>query len=114
MLSPLRQRGAFSNEAGTLTAGDRGAVIVIDAGGYNLTGSTCTLLAAPGRFNTMGNSVPLTPVIVTAGGLTATYTQTGNDFTEGGPWMLQLQIITPDGSLFKSPPRPIYVFPRLS
>ena len=96
-----------------MTANDRGTVIVIDAGGYNLTGSTCTLLAAPGRFNTMGNALTLTPVVVSASGLLGMYTQTGNDFTEGGPWQLQLEVLTSDGKIFKSPPRRIYVYPQI-
>lgn len=89
-------------------------MIVIDAGGYNMTGSTVSLLAAPGRYNTMGNALALSPVTVAEGGLLGLYEQTGNDFLEGGPWLLQLRIMTTDGQVLTSPPRKIYVFPRLS
>jgi len=97
-----------------VTAGDRGAVIQINAGGYNLLGSTCALLAAPGRANTRARALTLTPVVVSEDGMTASYTQTGVDFLEGGFWQLQLQIETPDGQILTSPQSKLYIFPRLS
>jgi hypothetical protein len=97
-----------------VTAGDRGAVLQINAGGYNLLGSTCALLAAPGRANTRARALTLTPVVVAEDGMTASYTQTGTDFTEGGFWQLQLQIQTPDGQQLTSPQGRLYIFPRLT
>lgn len=96
-----------------MTVGDIGCVIVIDAGGYSLTGSTCALLAAPGKANETGPGLTLTPVVVAANGLTASYVQTGKDFNEGGPWQLQLQALTLSGQTLTSPPAQIYVFPRV-
>lgn len=75
-----------------LTAGDVGIAIVIDAGGYDLGGSTCTLIACPGSDpNTVGSGLRLTPVVVVDGGFYAVYTTTGADFTVPGPWLVQLE-----------------------
>jgi hypothetical protein len=98
-----------------LTAGDRGGVIIIDAGGYSLIGSTCTLLAVPGRANIQGpKALALTPVVVASDGLTASYVQTGTDFTKGGFWQFQFQVETPDGEKLTSPQSKVYIFPRLA
>lgn len=85
----------------------------MNAGGYNLLGSTCTLLAAPGKLNVQGPALSLTPVVVASDGLTASYTQTGNDFMQGGLWQFMLRIKTADGQTLHSQKRKLYIFPRL-
>lgn len=97
-----------------MTAADKGTAIVVDAGGYILTGGTATLLAAPGQNpNTIGAGIRLSPMVISSDGLTAVYTTTGTDFLEGGPWMLQLNLSTAAGEVFSSAPAPIYVNPLL-
>jgi hypothetical protein len=96
-----------------LTSGDVGPRLVIDAGGYSLLGSICTLLAAPGKLNLRGPALSLTPVVVASDGLTASYTQTGSDFTQGGLWEFMLRIKTADGQTLNSRKRKLYVFPRI-
>lgn len=99
---------------GSLTAGDVGITIVIDAGGYDLTGATCTLLAAPGSTpSCLGAAERLTPLTITDDGFYATYMTTGADFTTGGPWQLQLEVATSSGDVFTSPPAAFYVNPLL-
>lgn len=99
---------------GSLTVGDVGIALVIDAGGFNLSGCTCTLLAAPGSTpNTLGAPTRLSPVPIAADGFHAVYTTTGEDFLTGGPWQLQLEVVTPAGDVFTSPPGSIYINPLL-
>ena len=97
-----------------MTVGDIGVAIVVDSGGFNMTGSTAKLLAAPGSEpNPVGGAIPLAPLTIAPNGLTGTYMTTGKDFQEGGPWQLQLQVATPDGQIFTSPWGAIYVNPLL-
>lgn len=94
-----------------MTAGDIGVQIVISAGGFNMTGATLSLLAAPGK--TMPTSpITLTGLTIAPDGLTATYTTSGTDFTTGGSWQLQLRVV--DGTaLFTSQIGTIFVSPLL-
>lgn len=97
-----------------MTSGDKGVAIVIDAGGFNMLGATATLLAAPGsRPNAIGAAIRLTPLAIASDGLTATYTTTGMDFLEGGPWQVQLEVATSVGQVLSSAPSQIYVNPLL-
>lgn len=97
-----------------MTTGDKGVAIVIDAGGFDLSGCTATLLAAPGSDpNNLGAAQRLTPVAIAADGLTAVYTTTGADFLTGGPWQLQLEVTTSAGGVFTSQPSAVYVYPLL-
>ena len=103
-----------------MTAGDKGVQIIVNAGGYDLTGSTCALLVAPNpagaAFPTVpppGVAVTLTPMTVAPNGLTATYTTTGTDFPSGGEWSAQLEVTTSGGESFTSPPGSFYIYPRL-
>lgn len=97
-----------------MTVGDKGVAIVVDAGGFNMSGATATLLAAPGTNPaTVGTALRLTPVVIASDGLTATYTTTGADFLEGGPWQLQLEVATVAGQDLASRPGQIYVYPLL-
>jgi hypothetical protein len=98
-----------------ITAGDVGPVLEIDAGGYSLLGSTCVLLAAPGKWKKLlGRGTTFSPVVVSQDGLSGAYTWNGNDFTTSGPWTLELQVHTQDGQTITSPPGYIYVFPRIA
>jgi hypothetical protein len=96
-----------------MTAGARGVSIVIDAGGWNMTGATCSLIAAPGDWlqadvSPPANAIVLTPVTVQPWGLTAVYTTTGMDFLTGGPWTFWLKVVT-DSLTEISPPAVRYV-----
>ncbi len=96
-----------------MTAGDKGVTIVIDAGGYAMSG-TATLIAAPGAAaTTLGAAERLGPCVIAPNGLTAVYTTNGSDFLIGGPWQLQIEVSTPAGQVFTSGPAPIYVYPLL-
>lgn len=95
-----------------MTLGDKGLAIIINAGGFNMTGATAKLLAAPGSNpNVIGNGLVLTPLSISVDGLTATYMTTGTDFAESGPWQVQLQI-TLGGTVLTSAPAEIFVNPR--
>ncbi len=96
-----------------MTVGDKGTAIVIDAGGFVLTGSTATLIAAPGSIDT-GGALRLTPLAISADGLTAAYTTTGTDFLQGGSWQFQLEVQTAANQVFSSAPAPVYIYPLLS
>lgn len=97
-----------------MTQGDKGVVIVIDAGGFDMTGSTATLLAAPGdNPNAIGAGIRLTPLTIASDGLTAAYTTTGTDLQESGPWQVQLEVATGAGQVFTSAPGSIFVNPLL-
>ena len=96
-----------------MTAGSKGIAIVIDAGGYNMTGATCSLIAAPGDWlqadvSPPSNAIVLTPVTVQPWGLTAVYTTTGTDFLTGGPWSFWLRVVTA-GLTEISPPSVRYI-----
>jgi hypothetical protein len=95
-----------------VTAGDVGVAIVCNAGGFNLTGATCALLAAPGRL-AQGEPIRFSPMTVSDNGSIATYTTTGTDFTAPGPWQFQLEVATNTGQVFTSPPVAVYIFPIL-
>jgi hypothetical protein len=101
--------------SGTLVLGDVGKPLVINAGGYNMTGGTVTLIisrpfgAAPKR---------LTPCVVSVDGLSVTYTTTGPDgsppdFTSSGEWNVQLEVVKSPADPWLSPPGTIFVFPHL-
>lgn len=97
-----------------MTAGDVGVALVIDAGGFNLTGSTCTLIAAPGnqlRPNPYppASAITLGPCVNQPTGLTTVYTSTGKDFLTGGPWTFWLKVVTAGGQTFISAPAVRYV-----
>lgn len=108
-----------------MTAGDEGVGIVLNFGGYNATGNTVTLLAAPGAPGRTGTALSLTPVMISNGGLIGgvtypivtggygIYVTTGEDIQEGGAWQLQSQVVTTEGQTYTSPPAPIFVYPRL-
>jgi hypothetical protein len=96
-----------------MTSGDIGATIAIDTGGYNIIGATCTLIAAPGKLPAIGQGTRLSPITASASGLIGYYRSTGREFTQGGLWQMQLEVLGADGSKYLSPPRKIYIFPRL-
>lgn len=97
-----------------MTVGDKGVVIVADAGGYDMAGSTATLLAAPGADpNAIGAGIRLTPTTIAGDGLTAAYETTGIDMQESGPWQIQLEVQTAAGKVYTSAPVSIYVNPLL-
>lgn len=91
-----------------MTAGDVGVQIVCNAGGYNLTGATCTLLAAPGPPERPGTAETFGPMTVSGDGSTATYTTTGTDFVSGGNWNLQLRVVVGNNT-FTSPAGTLFV-----
>lgn len=96
-----------------MTAGDIGVVLQCNAGGYVLTGATCTLIAAP-KSPQKGGTIRLTPLVVSDDGLSADYTTTGDDFTAGGEWSFQLEAIpSGGGDKFTSPEVPFWIFPHL-
>ena len=96
-----------------MTAGDQGVQLVCDSNGYNMTGATVTLIAAP-RSPQKGASVRLSPLTVADDGLTADYITTGTDFTVGGQWFLQLEVVpSVSGEKFTSPEVPFWVYPHL-
>lgn len=97
-----------------MTVGDKGVVIVVDAGGYDMTGATATLLAAPGENpDAIGTGIRLAPMTIAPDGLTASYPTTGVDLQESGPWQIQLEVQTAAGQVFTSAPGSIYVNPLL-
>lgn len=97
------------------SAGAKGVAIVIEAGGFVLTGSTCILLAAPGNQtapeSNLTQAEEFTPLTVTADGFSAVYTTSGSDFLAAGIWTLWLQVTTPSGQIITSAPGLVYVFP---
>lgn len=95
-----------------MTAGDVDVVLRIDAAGFVMTGATCTLIAAP-KSPTRGGTIRLTPLTVSLDGLTCDYTTTGTDFTAGGEWSLQLEVLPSGGGKFTSPEVPFWIFPHL-
>ncbi len=96
-----------------MTSGDKGVTIVVDAGGYAMSG-IATLIAAPGASaTTIGAAERLGPCVIAPDGLTAVYTTSGSDFLIGGPWQLQLEVSTSVGQVFTSQPAPIYIYPLL-
>lgn len=97
--------------AGELSVGSKGVPVVIDAGGFYMQGSTATLIAAPDHQE--GPALTLKPLSISADGLYATYITTGNDFTVGGPWRMQLEVVTADGEVIPSKPGKVYIYPRL-
>lgn len=97
-----------------MTAGDKGVAIVINAGGFVLTGSTCSLIAAPGNLTRPNpyppaSAIELTGVNVQPSGLSAVYLTTGQDFLTGGPWTFWLKVVTTGGQTFMSAPAVRYV-----
>jgi len=96
-----------------MTAGDAGVQIVVNAGGYNLTGSTCRLFIAPGYSDSATAAVPVSPMTVSSDGSTATYTTTGTDFTVGGEWSLQLEVRNGQAKPYTSAAGTIFVYPHL-
>lgn len=96
-----------------MTAGDTGVELAVSAGGYDLTGATCTLLAAP-QSPQVGTGIRLTPCVVSDDGLSATYTTTGSDFTISGDWVVALEAVPAAGGLFTGDPDNFYVFPRIA
>jgi hypothetical protein len=95
-----------------MTSGDVGISIVVNAGGYVLTGATCTLLAAPGPPAAASQVQTFGPMTVSEDGLSATYVTTGRDFASGGMWSVHLQGV--NGAVdFTSPAGQLFVSPRL-
>lgn len=94
-----------------MTAGDEGVVFTLSAGGYDLTGATCTFIAAPVQQG--AQALRLTPCVVQPDGMTAEYISTGTDFTVGGPWTGQLEVVPGVGAKFTSPQAGFYVNPHL-
>jgi len=106
-----------------LVAGDVGFGVVCSSGGFDMTGSTVTLLAAPGKPGKTGRVISLTPISISNGGRIGPttypivvggygiYVTTGTDFEQGGAWQLSLQVITPEAQTYTSPPTEIFVFP---
>jgi hypothetical protein len=97
-------------ETFNVTAGDIGVTFTLSAGGYNMTGAVVTFIAAPVQPG--ATPLRLTPCVVQPGGLTAVYTSTGADFTVGGPWNGQLEVVV-GGAKFTSPQDGFYVNPHL-
>lgn len=95
-----------------MTAGDKGVTLECSAGGYVMTGATCTLIAAP-KSPQKGGTLRLSPLTVSDDGLTADYITTGTDFTTGGEWELQLEVVPSGSELFTSPQEPFFVYPHL-
>lgn len=97
-----------------MTAGDKGVAIVVSAGGEDLTGKTCTLLAGPGYPFQNSPAVVLSPMTVSVGGLSAVYMTTPTDFPSGGNWNLRLVVANAPSAptqVFTSPPGVLYVYP---
>ena len=91
-----------------MTAGDVGVAMVLSSGGFNMTGGSAVLIAAPGRVYP-GPPLRLTPLVISSDGLFATYTTTGTDFLVGGWWQVQLEVTTASGQVQTSPPTLIYL-----
>ncbi|MGH7716806.1 MAG: hypothetical protein ACREML_12510 [Vulcanimicrobiaceae bacterium] len=86
--------------------------LVISAGGYNLSGLSCVLLAAPGNQTapqTNAENALSLPLTVASGGLTALYS--GTDFATAGAWTLWLKVLPLTGQPIFSAPVLVYVFP---
>lgn len=98
-----------------MTAGDKGVVLVVSAGGYDLTGATCTLLAQP-KSPADGVGIRLTPMVVADDGLTAAYTTIGTDFTVGGDWEVAIEAVpeAAPSDLFTGEPDNFYIFNRIA
>lgn len=98
-----------------MTVGDKGVVISVDMGGFNATGCTAVLLAAPGASpDVLGQAARFTPVTILDGGLTAVYETNGTDFLASGPWQVEVEVTTADGRVFTSAPGSIFVNPLIS
>ena len=99
---------------GSLTVGDVGIALVIDAGGFNLSGCHVHAARCAGKHaeHARRADAPFA-VPIAADGFHAVYTTTGEDFLTGGPWQLQLEVVTPAGDVFTSPPGSIYINPLL-
>jgi len=91
-----------------VTAGDRGTAIICNAGGFDMTSATATLIGTP---NPPGEPITLGPTTISEDGLLATYTSTGADITAGGPWEFRLRVVTNTGEVFTSAPARVYIFP---
>ena len=91
-----------------MTAGDIGATIICNAGGFSMLGGTATLIGTP---NPPGEPITLGPTTISEDGLLATYTSTGADITAGGPWEFRLRVVTNTGEVFTSAPARVYIFP---
>lgn len=59
-----------------------------------------------------GVSIPPGAAVVSSDGLTLTYTTTGGDFLESGPWLVQGEVQDINGS-FSTQPGSIYIFERV-
>ena len=97
--------------AGELTAGNIGEPVVVESGGYFMQGGTAALLVAPAHH--LGPPLKLTPMTISEDGLSATYVTTGKDFTEGGPWKFQLELLTAQSQTLTSPEGDVFIFHRL-
>jgi hypothetical protein len=98
-----------------MTSGDVGALILVTLNGLGFdvpAGSTGVLLAAPGYPTVGATEEPLTPVTFSIDGSTAFYYTQGNgiDFQSGGNWTVKVQVNTPTGQQFTSPPGQFYVY----
>ena len=95
-----------------MTAGDIGTTIICNAGGYDLTGATATIIATPGPFNAPGEPLTLSPTTISEDGQNAIYTTTATGtLTAGGPWEFRLRVVTNTGEVFTSAPARVYIFP---
>jgi hypothetical protein len=90
-----------------------GRAIVMDAGGYDMTGCTATLIAVPGPFDAQGEKLRLTPVGILNNGLTGVYREMNEEFAIGGEWSLQLELLLPTGLIYTSPPGQVFFPPIL-
>ena len=99
-------------EPPSIVAQSEGVGVEISAGGFNMTGGTVTLLAAPGTLQP-GSALSLTPLAISGDGLTVTYITTGTEFIQSGPWQVQLQVAMSSSEVYLSPPGDLYVYPRL-
>lgn len=91
-----------------------GRAVIIDAGGYDMTSSTVTLIAVPGGLLGLGEELRLTPVAIMGRGLIAVYREQDDEFAYGGEWTMQLEIATATGEVFRSPPGPLLFAPTLT
>jgi len=90
-----------------------GRALLLNAGGFDMTGCTVTILAAPGNSLDLGVPLRLTPVGIFEDGLLAVYREIADEFAIGGEWTLQLEVATTAGDLFTSPPELVYFPPVL-